>query len=192
MADAPADAEGAPDGRKDPGGMKIMGFPWWVWAIAAGGTFAVVWYLRSKSSTSVTNSTQTGAASGTNPALGVTQMDPMTAAALLQAMQDLATRLGANSVAPPPPVVTPPWGNPFPNAIPLGRGVNPGPMTGPPGIRTDLIGLPVSGFGGGAATSHTTGGSSTALTTVPGIPAMTTRPLSRSVFPANSTSLQPR
>jgi hypothetical protein len=156
MSDAPAqevDAEGAPQGRSTPGGGKIAGFPWWVWVLAAGGTFAVVWYMKGKSG-SVVSSTQTGSSLGPGSAVGTTNSsgvsltDPMTAAALLQAMQDLATRLGATSVSPAPPSPTPQ----------------------PGGSSTPVVTVPpaTAAF----SSSHVTGGSSTNNATVPGLPAI--------------------
>jgi hypothetical protein len=150
MPDAPAQdvsPEGEPQGRSAPGGGKIFGFPWWVWLLAAGGTFAVVWYMRNQSGSSVTSSTQTGSALGPGSAVGtsngsgVSFTDPMTASALLQAMQDLATRLGASSVSPAPSA---PASHAYYNTRPVSTGA--------------------------FTSSHVTGGSSTDLSTVSGLP----------------------
>jgi hypothetical protein len=177
------DAEGAPQGRSAPGSGKIFGFPWWVWAIAAGGTFAVVWYLRNQSgSTGTTAASTLGAAgtAGTDPLTGlpVSQTDPLTAVSLLQAMQDLATRLGATS------------NSPSPATAPSNPGVTP---TGPA----------VPSQAGAVSSAHSSGGSSTALTNVQGIPsiapptavvqaAMTTATTIRAAIDANIVAPTPK
>lgn len=143
---APADAGNDPAGRSDPGGPRLAGFPLWVWGVAAVGTFAVVWFMRNRTSAVAGQGTQTGAASGTNPDLGITTTDPMTMAALLAQMQEMAKRLGATSVSPAPST-TPAPGN-------------------------SLGGPPVVSLNGGATTSHTSGGTSTNLITAPGIPSL--------------------
>jgi hypothetical protein len=150
------DAEGGPQGRSAPGGGKIAGFPLWVWGAAAVGTFAVVWFLRNRSGTSTAASTQVGAAAGTGSDLGVTTTDPMTAAALLQAMQSLATRLGATSNSPAA-AVAPSSGSPSASATAVIAAAIP---TGPT----------IPSQAGAVSSAHSSGGSSTALTTVPGIP----------------------
>jgi hypothetical protein len=148
-------AEGAPQGRSAPGGMKIAGFPWWVWVLAAGGTFAVVWFLRNQSGSSPASTTAAstlGAAAGTDPLTGlpISTTDPMTADALLQAMQDLATRLGATHNSPAPAIT-------------------------PKGGVVTHVGAAIRSHHGGVSTTHTSGGSSTALTSVPGIPIHNTK-----------------
>lgn len=163
MPDAPADAGNSPEGRSDPGGPKIGGFPLWVWGIAAVGTFGVVWFLRNRNTATAGAGTQVGGASGTNPDLGVTTTDPMTAAALLQQMQDLATRLSKINgtsvlpgISPSPPVITTPGSG----------GLAPGPIG--PSV--------VSNAGTNVSTSHTSGGSSTAQVAASHLPEAATTP----------------
>ena len=143
MADAPADAGDAPIGRSDPGGPKLFGFPIWVWGVAAVGTFAVVWYLRNQSGSAA--SSTVGAASGLPADSGVTTTDPTTAAGLLQAMQDLSTRLASQNSSPASSVAA--ASQPSDPAVPTSGA------------------LPVlSTITQAVSSSHTTGGNSTALT----------------------------
>lgn len=152
-------AEGAPQGRSDPGGMKIAGFPWWVWALAAGGTFAVVYFMRNRTSGTVGSTQAAGGAAGLPSSSGVTTTDPMTAAALLSAMQDLAKRLGATAVSPAPPA--------------------PSPVANPPAT------VPTQPWTQAATTSHVTGGSSTGRVSNSGLPDLSI-PVSKVVAPATS------
>src|SRR5260370_31234287 len=91
------DANDAPVGRTNPSGGPL-GISWLMWGGLAVGTFAVIWFLKSRSSSSGT--TATGDAANLPAGAGVTFVDPMTAQELLQAMQDLATHLGAGNVSP--------------------------------------------------------------------------------------------
>lgn len=107
MADTVADANDAPTGRSDPG--KIGPLPLWGWLLVGGGILAFFWWQRSHSTGSTPPTTAVGAmASDPSNALGVTQTDPLTADALLQAMNDLSTKLaGQGAVTQSDPVVSP-------------------------------------------------------------------------------------
>jgi hypothetical protein len=172
--------EGPPAGRSAPGGglsTKIGPLPLWGWGIVAGGVFVFFMWRRGQSSTVSTSTDVTGSASSLPSNAGVTSTDPATAAALLQAMQELATRLGALNQSPgntgvprpgvhpqPPPGTKPPFPIPHPPAPDNWPNWQKWFPAGLPGPR--FIGPPVTLPHGGAPmvlnTTHTHGGMDTA------------------------------
>jgi hypothetical protein len=95
-------SEGAPEGRSDPGsglGSKIGPLPLGLWILVGGGILVGVWWFRSHQSSSAT-STDSGATLGGG---SVPPPDVTTLAGLMQAMQNLATQNGANSISPAAP-----------------------------------------------------------------------------------------
>jgi hypothetical protein len=71
---------------------RLGPLPLWGWGLVAAGMLGFFWWQRSHGSSS-SSSSSVGAQAGTDPNLGVGQVDPLTADALMQSMQDLATRL---------------------------------------------------------------------------------------------------
>jgi hypothetical protein len=168
MPDAPAQdvtPEGAPIGRSSPGGGKIGPLPVWGWALVAGGI--LIFFFWQKSKGALPTSTDVTGSAGGGAQTGVTQTDPMSTAALLQAMQDLAARLGKTEVSPSPPSTASPnksWDTTIPPINTWGFPHIPGPnpvITAISPVLAEAV-----------SSTHTTGGRDTALSSNPGVPAI--------------------